>query len=43
MIIFQIIAFVLCIINVFLEYKLSKEISEKVLLWLILSFTVIRI
>ena len=42
MIIFKIIAYTLCMLNVFGEFMKDKEVSEKVLLWLILSFSVIN-
>jgi len=40
MVLLQIIMCTLCILNVFVEFITSKEINEKVLLWLILSFVV---
>jgi len=43
MVIFQIIAWSVCIANVFLELTKNKKVNEKVLLWLILSFAVIKV
>ncbi len=42
MIVFRIIAFALCILNVFAEFVKGKEVNEKVLLWLILAFVIIN-
>jgi len=41
MIVIQLIAAGLCLLNVFAEYSKHKEVSEKVLLWLILANVII--